>query len=1103
MAETKANITITLTEKQAQAILKALGKNFADVAKKAESLGAKLKARLVPHMSKLKSLMKSTSREGAMLSKTLHAIAAAASAIILGRIIKGLGQLVGVMGEVQRARFIFENFAESVRATNQEFRELYPTTDAFVSKIKEITGGILTATKIADLSTRTFSLLGSEIGVRLPEMFKAASAAAIIQGKPVEQMLNALAMGAGRLYTRYFQQLGIVVDLKSAYASYAEETGKAADSLSRQEKVTAALNEALSKLEDRAGALADAELLVEMRTQAAKARLVDLKDHILNELGPAFGVLSGYVKDFINDVAPRIEAFADSFLDVFYQMGDGMKAGMAEASFATVEGMQTMGTQAAQWAIDALSWGASVGSEFAIGILEGFTAAITFVMNAISNILTMWLGPGSPPMVAPLLDQWGEEAMGEWFKGMTNYTPDFRAILAKLKVQFEALPKQNLLEWGVNAIASWAKGLSIFDLSFLEKKIEMQLRKATDVRDQLRGQLKKERSELFKLQVLQKDPAAIRQKLGEVKATKRAVDAQEAEVAALERRREEIKEQLQLMRLIERVLKKMEVTEKKRALRGRQARKGRAGAGAGAGLMEDLFGGFDFKGGAAGDLKRKMEGFANTLAQIFTEPLTNLKTAWEENVGKIGAAWDRLSGLLQKAGILQYFKDPSWAKAIGTFVGIAVAAGLLGLMMKALLSPVGIVLMLFAALVIIAGKFADSVAPNLAKKLNFQEKLWFLAASAVEVYRMAIGTAGIFVAMLTDLVYQAVASLIDFAATLEKFALLELIFPGISASMKEFADSIRQAGRQGVQDSADWASGFSTNLYDMVGAADKAIADMEKREWKAPSAPPWEQYAGQMATVAGDVGASGDLLTTALAEDWTQMSTDALGSTLDIADAFSDLDTELADRITPDMMSSIEDTMGNGLENVLDGTMDFSSNVEETFTDLSDNLIGPKGIITEMLDDMYELFEGRMAEDILGMVRLIAAEMYNALWGVAEAVRILRDRLKSLYDYLKTHQFQVRMDVPPEMMPGSPPPFAVGLKEINRQLAQTKAILGGSGAMGSSVPSPGGGSSSTIVNFNEPVVGNLVVPNMRVGKEMSRQVAQDIGDMIAARRQPA
>jgi len=1103
MAETKANITITLTEKQAQALLKALGKNFASVADKAARLGTKLKAQLIPSMNGLAAAMKNVGRAGAVLRAGLQGIAVAGGAVVAGLTgaVALIVKIADAAAPVQRAHYIFENFAESVRATSQEFRELYPTTDAFVSKIKEVTGGLISTTDIATLSTKTFSHLGSEIGVRLPEMFKAAQIAATLQGKSVEQMMRALTMGAGRLYNAYFQQLGIIVDLKGAYARYAEETGKTTDSLSRQEKTTAALNEALRKLEDRAGALADAELLVEMRTAAARARLVDLKDHILNELGPAFGVLSGYVKDFIDDVAPRIEAFADSFLNVFYQMGDGMKAGMAEASFATVEGMQTMGTQAGQWAINALTWGANVGSEFAIGILEGFTTAITFVMNAISNILSMWLGPGSPPMVAPQIDQWGEAAMGEWFKGIENYTPDFRAILAKLKVTLGALPKQNLLKWGVDAIASWAKGLSIFDLSFLEKKIEMQLRKATDVRDQLRGQLKKERSELFKLQVLQKDPAAIRQKLGEVKATKRAVDAQEKEVEALEKRRDEIKEQLQLMRLIERVLSKMEGTEKKRALRGAKARKG-AGAGAGAGLLEDVFGGFDFKGGAAGDLKRKMEGFANTLAQIFTEPLANLKTAWEENIGKIGAAWDNLSGLLQKAGILEYFKDPSWARAVGVFVGLAIAAGLLSLMIGAILSPVGIVLTLFAALVVIAGKFADNVAPNLAKKLSTTGKIMLLVATAAETVQLVIGLMGIAAVRTGGKIREAISTLVDFLAAAAEFSLLEVIWPGAAGAMEDFAARLRQSARQSEQDVGAWATGMDLDIRGMVADYDTALADMEKREWKAPSAPPWEQYAGQMAGVAEDVGTSGDLLTQALAQDWTQMSTDALGSTLDISTAFGNMDTELADRITPDMMSSIEDTMGTGLENIMDGTTDFSSGVEESFTDLNENLIGPKGIITKMLDDMYDLFEGRMAEDILGMVRLIAAEMYNAIWGVAEAVRILRDRLKSLYDYLKTHEFEVRMNVPPEIMPGSPPPFAVGLKEINKQLGQAKAILGGSGAMGGGAPAAGA-SSSTTVNFNEAVVGTLVVPSTRTGLQVSRQIARDIGDMVTTRRLPA
>jgi hypothetical protein len=477
------------------------------------------------------------------IAKSLFNIKNIVAAIAFGALMKGLLAIAKQAGDVQRTRQIFDNFAASVRSTNDAFRAMAPTTGEFITLIREASFGLLSATEIARQSTKVFSMMGAEIGERLPAMFRAATIASVLQGKSVEKMMRALAMGSGRLYNAYFIQLGIILDLKQAYAAYAKEQGKSVDAMTRQEKTTAALNMAMALLEARAGALGDANLLLAMRTEAIRNRIVDLRDNILEGLAPAFAVLAGKISEFVDEAAPKIESFVAAFLNSFYQMGEGAAQGIMMAAETTDVAASSMGRRAAQWAHNALSWGANVGSEFGIGILQGFTAVITFVMNTISGILSHWFGPGSPPKVAPLLDKWGANAAQEFFEGMTEYTPDFQAILDALREQLGKQPQQHLLEWGVEAIAEWAKGLSIFDLSFLQKQIEMQLRRATDVRDMFTKQLKKEKRELFRLQILNKDPEAIKQKLAEVKASEEAVDAAQKEVDALEARKKEIREQ--------------------------------------------------------------------------------------------------------------------------------------------------------------------------------------------------------------------------------------------------------------------------------------------------------------------------------------------------------------------------------------------------------------------------------------------------------------------------------------------------------------------------------------------------------------------------------
>lgn len=76
----------------------------------------------------------------------------------------------------------------------------------------------------------------------------------------------------------------------------------------------------------------------------------------------------------------------------------------------------------------ALGWGTNIIQQLAIGIINGASAALTWAMDFIANMLANFLSPGSPPKVAPNIDKWGMAAMTQWLKGFTE--ADFSVLKA-------------------------------------------------------------------------------------------------------------------------------------------------------------------------------------------------------------------------------------------------------------------------------------------------------------------------------------------------------------------------------------------------------------------------------------------------------------------------------------------------------------------------------------------------------------------------------------------------------------------------------------------------------------------------------------------------
>lgn len=627
-------------------------------------------------LSGLKSVVTILGNIGATIGKTaLNAVKNIAKAIIsiplaplkmlknafgdVGRIIAGMlgfqglkalgrniSELTKQAGPIEALRVQFENFMQQARYNTEGFTA---SSKELIAEMQRMTGGALDVTTMLKSANLAFALIGDQVGKDLPKLMGIAQAAALSTGQSVDYMMESLARGIGRLSTRWIDNTGISIDATEAYKEYGKEIGKAHNELTQAERIQAMLNATMREGEQIL--LKTGNVTVFLQTQMARftANLKNIRDGVMAAFAPFATVALMYINEFTSQATPKIvdwsEGFVRQFASIPPKIAPAMQALIqagtltGQAAQYAADGMEsaqmTMGRSASDWAVNALTWGANVGSQFAIGIMNGFGMFISTVMNFISSVLTGWLAPGSPPKVVPYIDKWGEETMGEWVKGMLDYPihDAFPQIKEDLRALLDQDVKDNLFQWGVDSIAEWAKGLSTIDLEFLSQSIEFAFNKAKRLNEELTRSYKSQKSELFKLQVLNRDPAAIRAQIKKVTTTKKSLDANEIQLRQLEMQKELIQEQLELFRLLARAIKESSERSKK-------GKEEKGGDGVSPSDMLDSMIQLPLAG--TSDLEKKIAGIKDRLKEIFEDPLKNMKDSFTENAALIGASFTTL-----------------------------------------------------------------------------------------------------------------------------------------------------------------------------------------------------------------------------------------------------------------------------------------------------------------------------------------------------------------------------------------------------------------------------------------------------------------------------
>jgi len=562
----------------------------------------------------------------------------------LRSIARDIRNLVKEAGPMESVRVQFANFLQQATQNVPGFSS---GLQQIIKDMRDMTGGALDTTTMLKNANIAFSLIGDNVGKDLPKMMAVAQAASLSTGQDLTYMFESLVKGVGRLSTRWIDNLGISINLSQVTKDYAATLGKTSGQLTTVERTQALLNATMKEGEKILAKTGNMSVFVSTQMSALSANMRNIRDSAIAAFSPFVTVLLGYVNTFLADTTPKIEQWGDSFVRAFARMPSVFEENFAKlrdvnmlpediarkAADTMTTAQNEMGARASDWATNALTWGANVGSTFVSGIITGFAQMITIAMNFISNTLANWLSPGSPPRVAPNIDAWGMATMGEWVDGMLSYPVD-KTLMPDIKSKLAATLKgpvdDALFQYGVDSIAEWAKGLATIDLEFLQRGIESALDAAKRVNEELTKSYKGQTNELFKLQVLNKDPAAIRAKIGQVKQTKKALKASAGEIKQLELRKDLLEDQLKLFRLLERALDAQTAALKRAA-----AAKKAGGAGA-----DDTDLGIEFPiamplAGTA-DLEARVKGIRDRLEEILSAPLDKVKTAWANAFGENG-----------------------------------------------------------------------------------------------------------------------------------------------------------------------------------------------------------------------------------------------------------------------------------------------------------------------------------------------------------------------------------------------------------------------------------------------------------------------------------
>lgn len=375
---------------------------------------------------------------GATIAVTQSLITAVTSAI--STIQKFGAESIQTAGRVQELTIVSQLLGQRAGLTSQE-------VTAEVQAIKDV--GI--QTDVANLLFAQFARYQLDTA-QASDLARVAQDAAVLSMQNSSDALQDLLRGVLTYNKETLRNAGLNVDIQASFEAYAATLGKTAEALTEQERVQATLNAVLAEGANIQGVYAAA-----MESPAKQARslsriIFELKNALGQPFLSAWGNVIGMVTNFVKTLAAAVSE-GGVLYPILVNLGavaDLVTSGLANmAGVATEAGtsflsalIERLGTAASQ----AYTWGANIVIQLATGIINGAGNAIISAMNYISQLLAHWLAPGSPPLVAPDLVDWGINAVSQFLSGFTK--GDFsvlKAIQSPLKSALDTLADMGTL----------------------------------------------------------------------------------------------------------------------------------------------------------------------------------------------------------------------------------------------------------------------------------------------------------------------------------------------------------------------------------------------------------------------------------------------------------------------------------------------------------------------------------------------------------------------------------------------------------------------------------------------------------------------------------
>jgi hypothetical protein len=392
----------------------------------------------------------------AAVNIALAAVAAAAMAAVSA--IKAVtSAIVSLVTEGMQLAGTFQEMEFAALAVGRSMGLERSQIDGAIKDINDL--GIrydVAAKTVAQFSRNQIDLAQAQDLVRI------AQGSAILIGEDSSATMERLTWAVTTQNTMMLRRMGIMTDLQAAEERYAKSIGKEADELNNAEKVQSAVNEIIAS----GASLLD---VYDAAMESPTKRLRSLTGRILPEFKAAIGApfldawstvikaVSSFVEALhgalteggsLYPIMINLGAAASLLADVFasalgsisemvtnfsgdisgvlqfipYAFGlmGKLVTGHIGDMRAEVDGqMDSMVTSMADW-------GFSIIASFAEGMARAIEAVVVPAINALSNLLTSWFAPGSPPRILPEIDAWGTATIDEWINGMTS--ADFSAL---------------------------------------------------------------------------------------------------------------------------------------------------------------------------------------------------------------------------------------------------------------------------------------------------------------------------------------------------------------------------------------------------------------------------------------------------------------------------------------------------------------------------------------------------------------------------------------------------------------------------------------------------------------------------------------------------